>query len=243
MMTIDHHRMNTPLPPPLTKKLVTKILKTLNILCILTTVTLLLTACDSPSGSTASNDNQQEQKPTQPKPKFAVTYSGIYATASGTPPAIDVGSGNDGSSLAKAYTITLNTDAAVAPAGLIVVGFRPTFKPAAAKTDATFAIQAIDPTTGADLTDTAEVFNTKFVPKNLFFQAEATTFHPSLPGHTLNPENIGSIINVIRSVPVGTKIPASNTGHLAYKITITPKPGSAYDGPKAIVFVKIAIRG
>ena len=124
-----------------------------------------------------------------------------------------------------------------------MVGLAPTFKPAAAATDATFAIQAIDPTTGADLTAAAEVFNTKFVPVNLFFQAEAITSHPSLPGHTLNPANIGRILNVLGAVPPGTKIPASNTGHLAYKITITPKPGSAYDGPKAEVFVKIAIRG
>ena len=210
---------------------------------MLTTVTLLLTACDSPSGSTASNTDQQEQKPPRPQPKFAVTYAGIYAITTGTPPSIDLGSGNDGSTLAKAYTITLNTASAVAPAGIIVVSFKPTFKPAAAATDATFAIQAIDPATGADLTDTAEVFNTKFVPKNLFFQAEATTSHPSLPTHTLNPENIGYILNVTGGVPVNTKIPASNTGHLAYKITITPKPGSAYDGPKARVFVKIAIRG
>ena len=242
MMTIDHRRMNTSITPPQTQKLVTKLLKTLNILCILSMVTLLLTACDSPSGSTASNTDQQEEDK-RPQPKFAVTYAGIYAVTTGTPPSIDVGSGNDGSSLAKAYTITLNTASAVAPAGIIVVGFNPTFKPAAAATDATFAIQAIDPATGADLTDTAEVFNTKFLPKNLFFQAEATTSHPSLPTHTLNPENKGSILNVTGGVPVNTKIPASNTGHLAYKITITPKPGSAYDGPKAEVFIKIAIRG
>lgn len=240
MMTTDHRRMNTPLPPPQNKKLVTKLLKCLNILCILTTTTLLLTACDSPAGSTALNTDQQEQKP---QPKFAVTYAGIYAIATGAPPAIDLGSGNDGSSLAKAYTITLNTASAVAPAGIIVVSFKPTFKPAAAATDATFAIQAIDPATGADLTAATEVFNTKFLPKNLFFQAEATTSHPSLPTHTLNPANIGYILNVIGGVPVSTKIPASNTGHLAYKITITPKPGSAYDGPKAEVFIKIAIRG
>ena len=202
-----------------------------------------MTACDSPAGSTTPNDNQQEQKPPQPQPKFAVTYTGIYATASGTPPSIDVGSGNDGSSLAKAYTITLNAAASVAPAGIIVVQFKPTFKPAAAATDATFAIQAIDPATGADLTDAAEAFNTKFLPKNLFFQAEAITSHMSIPGHTLNAEHIGYIRNVTAGVPVNTKIPASNTGHLAYKITITPKPGSAYDGPKARVFVKIAIRG
>lgn len=204
--------------------------------------TLLLAACDSPSGSTASNNDQQEQK-LRPQPKFAVSYTGIYAITTGTPPAIDLGSGNDGSTLAKAYTITLNTASAVAPAGIIVVSFKPTFKPAAAATDATFAIQAIDPATGADLTAASEVFNTKFVPKNLFFQAEAVTSHPSLPGHTLSAENIGRILNVTGGVPVNTKIPASNTGHLAYKITITPKPGSAYDGPKAEVFIKIAIRG
>ena len=206
-------------------------------------VTLLLTACDSPSGSTASNTDQQEQKPPRPQSKFAVTYTGIYSTSSGSTPSIDLGSGNDGSTLAKAYTITLNTASAAAPAGIIVVSFKPTFKPAAAATDATFAIQAIDPATGADLTDTAEVFNTKFLPKNLFFQAEAVTSHPSLPTHTLNPANIGRIIAVTGVVPVNTKIPASNTGHLAYKITITPKPGSAYDGPKVVVFIKIAIRG
>ena len=229
MMTIDHHRMNTPLPPPLTKKLVTKILKCLNILCILTTATLLLTACDSPSGSTASNTDQQEQKP---QPKFAVTYAGEFTR--GTPPftPIDVGSGNDGSSLAKAYTITLDT----ASANIFVVRFRPTFKPAAAATDATFAIQAIDPTTGADLTAATEVFDTKFGSARLTFQAEAavTRDGTNITGHILNQDGV---------VPRNTKIPASNTGHLAYKITITPKPGSAYDGPKAEVFIKIAIRG
>ena len=235
MMTIDQLRMNTSITPPLTKKLVTKLLKTLNILCILTTVTLLLTACDSPAGSTASNDNQQEQEPPRPQPKFAVTYAGRYAVTTGTPPSIDVGSGNDGSTLAKAYRLTLNTNSSFAPAGLIMVGFNPTFKPAAAATDATFAIQAIDPTTGADLSTATEVFNTKFGPANLVFRARA-----ALPPR---PPQIGYILNVDNPVPVGTKIPASNTGHLAYKITITPKPGSAYDGPKAEVFVKIAIRG
>lgn len=116
-----------------------------------------------------------------------------------------------------------------------MVEFNPTFKPAAAATDATFAIQAIDPTTGADLSTATEVFNTKFGPANLVFRARA-----ALPPR---PPQIGYILNVDNPVPVGTKIPASNTGHLAYKITITPKPGSAYDGPKAEVFVKIAIRG
>ena len=103
-----------------------------------------------------------------------------------------------------------------------------------AVTYATFAIQAIDPATGADLTDTAEVFDTKFGPANLIFRAEA-----ALPPR---PSQIGYILNLANVVPVNTKIPASNAGHLAYKITITPKPGSAYDGPKARVFIKIAIR-
>ena len=207
---------------------------------------LLLNACGNPVENNTEDGNADngETLPPRPQPKFTVTYAGIYATASGdSPPSIDLGSGNDGSTLAKAYTITLNTASAVAPAGILVVSFKPTFKPAAAKTDVTFAIQAINPATGADLTDAAEAFNTKFLPKNLFFQAEATTSDPSLPTHTLNEENIGYILNVTGGVPVNTKIPTSNTGHLAYKITITPKPGSAYDGPKAIVFVKIAIRG
>ena len=145
---------------------------------------------------------------------------------------IDLGSGNDGSSLAKAYTITLDT----APSSFFLVEFRPTFKPGTAKDGATFAIQAIDPATGADLTAAAEVFDTKFGPAALAFQAEAAV--------TRGGTNItGYILNQARAVPQNTKIPASNTGHLAYKITITPKPGSAYDGPKAEVFVKIAIRG
>ena len=207
---------------------------------------LLLNACGNPVENNTEDGNADngETLPPRPQPKFTVTYAGKYATASGSSlPSIDLGSGNDGSTLAKAYTITLNTASAVAPAGLIVVWFKPTFKPAAAKTGATSAIQAIDPATGADLTDAAEVFNTKFLPKNLFFQAEATRSDPSVPGQTLNAGNIGSIIDVRGPVPVNTKIPASNTGHLAYKITITTKPSSAYDGHKAVVFVKIAIRG
>ena len=204
---------------------------------------LLLNACGNPAENKTADGNTSGGETLPPQPKFAVTYAGIYAVASGTPPSIDLGSGNDGSSLAKAYRFTLNTASAFAPAGLIVATFKPTFKPAAAKTDVTFAIQAINPTTGADLTDAAEVFNTKFLPKNLFFQAETVTSHPSLPGVTLQSGHVGYIRNVRNPVPPGTKIPASNTGHLAYKITITPKPGSAYDGPKVVVFVKIAIRG
>ena len=196
---------------------------------------LLLNACGHPGENKTTNGNTSNGETSRPQPKFAVTYAGVYAVTTGSPPSIDVGSGNDGSTLAKAYTITLNTDSSFAPAGLIVVNFKPTFKPAAAATDATFAIQAIDPATGADLTAATEVFNTKFGPANMIFQAEAA-LPPRAP-------NIGYIRNINNPVPVGTKIPASNTGHLAYKITITPKPGSAYDGQKAEVFVKIAIRG
>ena len=204
---------------------------------------LLLNACDNAVENKTANGNTNGGETSRPQTKFAVTYSGGFARSTDPLTPIDVGSGNDGSTLAKAYTITLNTNASFAPAGLIVVQFKPTFKPTAAATDATFAIQAIDPTTGADLTVAAEVFNTKFRHSNLFFQAEAITSHPSVPGHTFRAENIGAIIIPGSSVPRNTKIPASNTGHLAYKITITPKPGSDYDGPKAIVFIKIAIRG
>ena len=213
--------------PPRRKKVRKKLLKPLNILCIFTMAVLLLNACD----------NAVETLPLRPQSKFAVTYVGVYAkeTETGIPPFIDLGSGNDGSSLAKAYTITLNTNASFAPAGLNIVALNPTFKPDAAATDATFAIQAIDPTTGADLSAATEAFNTKFGSANLIFRSEA-----ALPLRFTG--RLGQIVNK-DVVPVGTKIPASNTGHLAYKITITPKPGSAYDGPKAHVFVKIAIRG
>ena len=202
---------------------------------------LLLNACDNAVENKTADGNTGggETLPPKPKPKFAVTYTGIYAITTGRPPSIDLGSGNDGSTLAKAYTITLNTRTSA----ILVMSFEKTFKPAAAATGATFAIQAIDPVTGVDLPDAAEVFNTKFRPATLFFQAEAVTSHPSFPGQTLNSGNIGNIINPGASIPINTKIPASNAGHLAYKITITPKPGSAYDGPKAHVFVKIAIPG
>ena len=200
---------------------------------------LLLNACGNPAENKTADGNNNadgnETSPPRPQAKFAVTYAGVYAITTGTPPSIDLGSGNDGSTLAKAYTITLNTNSSAAPAGLIITQFKPTFKPAAAATDATFAIQAIDPATGADLTAAAEVFDTKFRPANLIFRVEAASPpRPPQLGYILNPANI---------VPQNTKIPASNTGHLAYKITITPKPGSTYDGPKAVVFVKIAIRG
>ena len=69
-----------------------------------------------------------------------------------------------------------------ATSSLLIVDFKPTFKPATAKTDATFAIQAIDPTTGADLSAAAEVFDTKFGHSELVFQTEATTSHPHTKG-------------------------------------------------------------
>ena len=98
-------------------------------------VALLLNACDNrvENKTTDGNNNADgnETSPPQPQAKFAVTYAGIYATATGTPPSIDLGSGNDGSTLAKAYTITLNTNSSVAPAGLIITQFKPTFKPKA----------------------------------------------------------------------------------------------------------------
>ena len=197
---------------------------------------LLLNVCGNPAenktadGNTGNTGNG-ETLPSRPKSKFAVTYTGGFARGSDPLTPIDVGSGNDGSTLAKAYTITLDTRTSL----ILIMAFEPRFKPAEAATDATFAIQAIDPATGADLTDTAEVFDTKFGPANLIFRAEA-----SLPP---SPPQLGFILNPANIVPQNTKIPASNTGHLAYKITITPKPGSAYDGPKAYVFIKIAIRG
>ena len=194
---------------------------------------LLLNSCNHPGENKTADGNAGDGETSRPQ-KFAVSYSGAFARGTDPLMSIDLGSGNDGSSLAKAYTITLNT----APSFFFVVRIEPTFKPAAAKTDVTFAIQAIDPTTGADLTDATEVFDTKFGPAKLAFQAEpaVTSAGTDITGQIQN-------YTARAAVPQNTKIPASNTGHLAYKITITPKPGSAYDGHKVEVFVKIAIRG
>ena len=145
MITIDHRRMNTPITPPQNKKSVNNVSKTLKILCILTTTALLLTACDSPAGGTTSNNNTGNKD--QPKPKFAVTYAGeidwrIAGLGSFRPIGVSSESSN-GSTLAKAYTITVGPR--VGTSNSRYLSFRPTFKPTEAKDGATFAIQAIDP--------------------------------------------------------------------------------------------------
>ena len=238
MITIDHRRMNTPTTPPKNKKSVNNISKSLKIMCTLTTAALLLTACDSPAGGTTSNNDTGNKD--QPKPKFAVTYAGeidwrIAGLGSFRPIGVSSESSN-GSTLAKAYTITVGPR--VGTGNSRFLSFRPTFKPTEAKDGATFAIQAIDPTTGADLAGSANEFDTKFAPANLVFQAaDASAGRPRRGNIHSHPT---ASTNRLPDDPPYAAIPPS--GHLAYKITITPKANSAYDGPKVEVFVKIAVR-
>ena len=53
---------------------------------------LLLNVC----GNLAENKTADDGEISRPQSKFAVTYAGVYAVGTGTPPSINLGSGNDG---------------------------------------------------------------------------------------------------------------------------------------------------
>ena len=162
---------------------------------------------------------------------FSATYSGGFFRGTGgrVPTPFGSGAGNDGTTLAKAYNFTI-VPTAVAYS---VVIFKPTFTPAAATNDKfTYTIQAVHPSTGLNLTASAEEFNTKFRPLQ-FFPAETD---PTIIGGTA--DRSGNIRQ--------TGSPRISTGSpglkrlSAYKITITPKAPSVYYGTK-VVFIKIQI--
>ena len=155
---------------------------------------------------------------------FSVTYGGVLTwNLGGSRLPLDTGTGNDGTELAKAYNFTIVRRTSGSYTGLVI---QPTFTPAALTNDKfTYAIQAVDLSTGADLTDPDEVFDTKF---------SLLQFHPTDASSTFNKS--GKIISRA-SIPAGSPTQSLS----AYKITITPKaPISVYAAK--VVFITIEIR-
>ena len=156
--------------------------------------------------------------------RFSVTYAGEYAVSTGpVNNPFNTGPG-DGTELSKAYNLTFDPAALRSPYGPLT--FEPTFTPAEAKDGAVYAIQAVNPSTGADLSDPGEEFNTKF-PRLRFFVTD--------PGRTGAMNRTGQI-GGRGSIAQGSPKTLS-----AYKITITPKAGSGYYGTK-VVFIKVEIK-
>ena len=161
---------------------------------------------------------------------FSVSYGGrLEWNTGGRSLTLNPGTGNDGTELAKAYNFTIvrrAPDTSGNPRFYDSVAIQPTFTPAALTNDKfTYAIQAVDLSTGADLRAAAQVFNTKFSPLEFF------------PTDTRSRNNRSGKIQ-----DTGGRITSTSPTQprSAYKITITPKPPSIYAAK--VVFITIEIR-